>query len=182
MRPVIDPSESPVFQRDGRGPVRVTQPSSRWNLALGLAVCVVLGVIVFASLSAGRQAKAEAGPRPAAAQATPVRPAFIAAPAPALPIVPSLVGALPAAPPATPTDDPSRRWRSPVMVADLSDPAAAGPSPAAASASAPAEPAAESAASAEDRFAGIGLHRHPSAGATHCLHLRELTRSGIIAP
>jgi type IV secretory pathway VirB10-like protein len=176
MKPVIDPTESPVFQRGGRRAVRVTQPNSQWNLALGLAVCVVLGVIAFASLSAGRQAKAEAGPRAATALAPPARPTFIAVPPPAPLIVPSQVRALPA-PPATPADDPSRRWRSPVMVADLSDPSAAGPAPGAASASASAEPAAEGARSAEDRFAA-----RVAGGGVETAHATRLRDTARVAP
>ncbi|HEX6866148.1 MAG TPA: TrbI/VirB10 family protein [Caulobacteraceae bacterium] len=114
-RPLPD---SPVF-REPRP--RVTQSDSPWSMALGIAVAVVLGVIVFASLSNGRQARAEDAFAPA-------EPAVAPAPMPN-PAPPAKVTVVPAPPPAPmlkpAAQDPGLRWRSPALVVDLTTPAQA---------------------------------------------------------
>ena len=179
---MTEPADSPVFDRASLMQAQVSQPSSPWGLALGLAVCAVLGVIAFATLSAGRQARAEAQLRPPPA-AAPAKPAFIATPA----VAPAVLAPAPiAAPPpmaATLAPDPGRRWRSPAMVVDLSDPGSA-PSPSAATAGASAPGAGEdSGVSAEDRFAS----RVASGGVetAHATRLRDMARvapQGTIIP
>lgn len=152
------PEVSPVFQRGGQTGARVRQPDSPWNLALGLAFAVVLGVIVFGTLSAGRQARADsqaarpaappAPARPAAqSQPQPVQLAQAAAPAPALVVAPAAANSNAAI-------DEARRLHAPVMVVDVSEPAQAQAEQAKAAAVGADHPAAEDAGgSAEERFA-----------------------------
>ena len=182
---MTEPVQSPVFDRASRMQAQVTQPTSPWGLALGLAVCAVLGVIAFATLSAGRQARAEAQLRPPPASFA--KPAFVATPtsAPARMVAqPSPITTPP--PMATPlAPDPARRWRSPAMVVDLSDPGGGAPSPSAATGgpSAPAAAGEDRDVSAEDRFAS----RVASGGVetAHATRLRDMARvapQGTIIP
>lgn len=158
--PEVSPEISPVFQRAGQMGARVRQPDSPWNLALGLAFAVVLGVIVFATLSAGRQARADNPTAKAAAPAPPARPApqpqpiqlaQTAAPVPAPVTAPAPASSDAAI-------DEARRLHAPVMVVDLTDPgqaqSQAQATPAKAGAAGPDRAATEDAGgSAEDRFA-----------------------------
>ncbi len=147
---------------------RPSPPASPWTLALGVALAVVFGLIVFATLSAGRQALADdsapgeaTSPPPAAAlPVTALAPAH-ASPAPALP---------PAAPPApirpperTPPGYSSFSLHAPALVIDLStartaDAATADPNP-------PPAPASGSAEARFDAGAASGGIEPPSAGA-----------------
>lgn len=115
--------DSPVFREARPG---VTQPDSPWNMALGIAVAIVLGIIVFASLSNGRQARAQdtsmTAEPPVAAEAAAPQPAppvrLIATPPPPTTALSTL---------AAPATDAGLRWRSPALVVDLSSPASARP-------------------------------------------------------
>jgi type IV secretory pathway VirB10-like protein len=150
MAPVTDKPDidSPVFRRADQVALHVRQPDSPWSLALGLATCAVLGIIVFATLSAGRQARADG------TAAENVAPA--AAPAPAPPAVPVAAQAAPppAAPPPAPavpaSSDASLALHSPVMVVDQSS-ATPAPGPAIPPGVAP-PVGGETQGSAEERF------------------------------
>ena len=176
-----DPGESPVFERAAQMRLRVTQPSSPWNLALGLAFCAVLGVIVFASLSAGRQAKAQNAESPPPASAP------LAAPPPAAPSAPVVARAGPPPmmvpqPVAPSQNDPSRRWRSPAMVVDLSDPAAA-PVAVAVAGGAPSGSGSDSGVSAEDRFAArVASSDVETAHATRLRDMARVAPQGTLIP
>ena len=177
-------SESPVFGRSSQMQARVTQPSSPWGLALGLAVCAILGVIAFATLSAGRQARAESQlAKPAAA---PAKPAFIAPPAASAPtIAPPSPTASPPPMAATLAPDPSRRWRSPALVVDLSEPGGGAPSPSAAAPASTAPPPAgeDAGVSAEDRFASrVASGGVETAHATRLHDMARVAPQGTIIP
>ncbi len=175
MNPIDRPPESAVFQRAGQMQVRVTQPSSPWNLALGLAFCVVLGVIVFASLSNGRQARAEIA-RPAA-RAPARAPALTTASAPSVVSVQPRTGPAVALPlPGPLLDDPARRWRSPAMVVDLSEPAGAA-HPAAQPQIGPVQTPDEVGPSAEERFAA-----RVTTGGVETAHATRLHNPALVAP
>src|SRR5262249_27847238 len=141
--------QSAVFQRGGVAAPRVRQPDSPWNLALGMAFAVLLGVIVFATLSAGRPGRADnpaARPAHARAPAAPAaaRPAPAGGPPPPRALAPATPPVAPPvpAPVALPTqaaDAEQRRLHAPVMVVDLSDGAQA-PAAARATAAASAQP------------------------------------------
>ena len=162
-KPDID---SPVFRRADQVALHVRQPSSPWSLALGLATCGVLGLIVFATLSAGRQAHADGttaqntvvAPPPAPA---PVPVAVIAQPAPTAPA--------PAPQPVAPAAaDASLALHSPVMVVDQGAPApTAGPAiPGGVTAS----HADQAQGSAEERF-----ESEVAGGQTETAHASRLT-------
>jgi type IV secretory pathway VirB10-like protein len=120
--------ESPVFSAAGRLAPQVRQADSPWTVALGVAIAVVLGVIVFVSLSAGRQARADnanaaklaavsSTPTPAPEAVSVTSPPPAPPPEPARPML--LAQAAPA--PASPGADPATRLHAPVMVVDQSD-------------------------------------------------------------
>jgi type IV secretion system protein VirB10 len=181
--------QSAVFRRAERTAPRVRQPDSPWNLALGLAVAIVLGVIVFTTLSAGRQARAQNPPVASAAPPPPVSSAPQPPPGqPAMPHVnPPVAAPAPAyAPPTADAEADQRRLRAPVMVVDLSDNAQA-PSASAQAVAAPAarplEPAKDAGGSAEERFAA----QVASGGVetSHATRLSDLTRvvpQGTVIP
>jgi type IV secretory pathway VirB10-like protein len=170
-------ADSAVFARTPQ--LRVTQPSSPWNLALGLALCAVLGVIVFASLSGGRQARAQvaAPPAPVSAPAAPQPPSAslaMAEPAP------------PAATPAPPSSDPTVSWRAPAVVVDLGEPPAAaapaGPTPTPQATTTPATRD-DSGASSEDRFsAKVASSGVETAHATRLRNLTYVAPQGTMIP
>jgi type IV secretory pathway VirB10-like protein len=160
-----DPSapdrESPVFNAAGRMAPQVTQPSSPWTVALGVAIAVVLGVIVFVSLSAGRQARADsanaaklAAATPAASSAPSPEAVSLTAPPPPPPLDPArplqLAQAAPA--PASQAVDPATRLHAPVMVVDQSDNRPAAATVVATPTEAGARAAADTGGSAEDKF------------------------------
>ena len=180
--PEIPGIDSPVFRRAAGS--SVGRRESPWGLALGLAVCIVLGVIVFGMLSAGRQARADASRQPvvrrpvAAVAMRPEPAAAVFTPSPGAVRPAPLTATLP-----PPGNDPARRLHAPVMVVDLSD---AGP---AATAAVPAQGSSASqsegpvAGSAEERFAA----RVASGGVetSRATRLRDLTRTapqGTIIP
>jgi len=164
MAPVTDKPDidSPVFRRADQVALHVRQPSSPWSLALGLATCGVLGLIVFATLSAGRQAKADGVPvqnTVAAPPPVPPAPAVVVAPVAPTPIAPP-----PVAPAAA---DASLALHSPVMVVDQGSPtAAAGPAAPGVTAGRPGQ----AQGSAEERF-----ESEVAGGQTETAHASRLT-------
>ncbi len=154
--PAAPDIESPVFGAAGRLTPQVQQPSSPWTLALGVAIAVVLGVIVFVSLSAGRQARADNAAKLAAASAAPApspQAVSVTQPPPAPPPEPARPLQLAQAAPASPGTDPATRLHAPVMVVDQSDSRPAAATVVATSTEAGAHPAAaDTGGSAEDRF------------------------------
>ncbi|HEV2532772.1 type IV secretion system protein VirB10 [Phenylobacterium sp.] len=150
---MTDPTaQSRVFDRDGARP-RVSQPSSPLTLAAGLGAAGLMGLVVFAVLSHGRQAHAQASP--------PAPVAYLPAATPALNSVPATPPAplmQPLPEPAAPSPSPyavqadAQDLHAPTMVVDLAEPAAA--TTAARIAGPPAaRPADPGALSAEERFA-----------------------------
>jgi type IV secretory pathway VirB10-like protein len=145
-KPDID---SPVFRRADQVALHVRRADSPWSLALGLATCGLLGLIVFATLSAGRQARADgttaqnavAAPPPAA----PASVAVVAEPAPAVAAPPPVAPVAPAA------ADASLALHSPVMVVDQGNPAPTAGAPAAPGAAGGSRPE-QAQGSAEERF------------------------------
>ena len=163
-KPDID---SPVFRRADQVALHVRQPNSPWSLALGLATCGVLGLIVFATLSAGRQARADGvttqNTAPAPPPAAPAPVAVVAEPAPT-PAAPAPVAA-PVAPAAA---DASLALHSPVMVVDQgSQTPASGPAEPGGAATSKPEAAQ---GSAEERF-----ESEVAGGQTETAHATRLT-------
>jgi type IV secretory pathway VirB10-like protein len=179
--------ESPVFQRTGQMTMQVRQPDSPWTLGLGIAVAVILGVIVFATLSAGRQARADA----AATRANQVRASAPSPqPAPAMTLAqatpapaPAPAQALPTPPPQPPPGpDESTELHAPLMVVDQSDSRTA-----TATASPLASPAGRGAdtsgGSAEERFAAqVASGGVETSRATRLTDLRHTVPQGTVIP
>jgi type IV secretory pathway VirB10-like protein len=180
-------AQSPVFRRaDGLG-ARVSQPDSPWGLALGIAVCAVLGIIVFASLSNGRLAHAEAGRIAAQTPKTPVpmpRPAAaVVAPAAAVttPPIARMPEAAPLPPLLSPAMDPTRRLHAPVMIVDLSEAGQAAPPPA--RAGEPELVVADTGRSAEERFsAQVVSGKVETSRATRLHNLSRVVPQGTMIP
>ena len=171
------PQESPVFQRSRLSP-GVTQPSSPWTVPLGLAGCTLLALIVFLSLAHARQAKANAAaPAPTAVALAPPPAAAseAAAPAPIQSYTPP--------PAATPADDPSRRWRSPTLVVDLTEAGPAAPATASPAATATARTEDKSELSAQERFAAqVSSSGVETARATRLRDLARVAPQGTVIP
>ncbi|ATC25414.1 TrbI/VirB10 family protein [Caulobacter vibrioides] len=172
--PPSDPHlDSPVLRPLGYGPTAVSRPQSPWGLALGIVAIIILGMVVYASLSQAREA-AQRPPTPPPALAAETAPPSPAASIPAIAVadsgamqqgLPSPDG-LPEGPLTPQTDtaaqEATTRLRAPAMVVDLdSRPAPDGdvrvaatigaePAPTRA---APRPPADDSKISAEERFA-----------------------------
>jgi type IV secretion system protein VirB10 len=190
-----DPAKvSPVHDRAAEAMPSVVQPSSPWTLVLGLGGAALLGLVVFTSLSNGRQANAQ--PAPMTTAAAPVATSDLApglktllAQAPQAPPAPAAMAPLsapslpPVAPQPTPLDPPDQHWRAPAVIVDLSEAQSAparlaqGPIPT------PAATPEDNRASAEERFSarvsGAGVD---TARATQ---LRDLTRTvpqGFVIP
>jgi type IV secretion system protein VirB10 len=190
--PPGDPSptdiDSPVFHRAGQMAISVRQPSSPWTLALGIALAVVLGVIVFATLSAGRQAHADndVPKKPVASVAeTPVQPVMQLAqvqPAQPTPTVPAPTPA--ALPPASAATDPSLVLHAPLMVVDQSTARTGAAAGSAAAATGPDRPAAASSSgSAEERFeAQVASGGVETARASRLTDLRHTVPQGTMIP
>ena len=117
------PQLSAVFARAEKLRPRVEQPDNPWTVPLGIAGAAALGLMVFAGMSAGREARAQQ-PQPPAVQPRPVAPtpAPPPSPAPAPPPAPTTL-----APPSAlvPSDPNESHWRAPAMVVDLSQNAGA---------------------------------------------------------
>jgi len=193
---MTDPSDlSPVFAREPRP--QVSQPSSPWTVILGIGGCVVLGAVVFTSLSSARQAHAAADPPKPAASAPPAWAAGVAqlaqadarpppAPVPQTAPLPAPAAAVP--PPADP--DPSEaHWRAPAVVVDLSEAGPAVPqrlaqAQAPATATGPAgAPTAGDGPNAEERFAArIAGGGAETARATQLRDLSRTVPQGFVIP
>jgi type IV secretion system protein VirB10 len=183
-RPGLD-IDSPVFHRAGQMAISVRQPSSPWSLALGMAVIIVLGVITFATLSAGRQARADntaqgkavAPPAPAMAlaqvqpppvqpQVVPAQPAPIAAPVPAAATEP----------------DPSTVLHAPLMVVDQSSVRTTPPA-VTTTASTDKPVSTQASGSAEERFESqVASGGVETARATRLTDLRHTVPQGTMIP
>lgn len=175
--------ESPVFQHAGRMALQVRQPDSPWTLGLGLVLAAILGIVVFMTLSAGRQAHADAAQvGKANAQTPPQAPPALtlaqAEPAPAP--VAAAQSPLPPAPPAGP--DASTELHAPMMVVDQGDartPDAAAAPAAPDSGHAPAD----SSGSAEERFAAqVASGGVETSRATRLTDLRHTVPQGTVIP
>jgi type IV secretion system protein VirB10 len=136
--PLESLDQSPVLQTLRNGPSAVSRKEGPWG-AVGIGLgALVIGWVVFSSMSSHRLARAQPAPTPA-----PVQPAAdTTAPAPQ----PQPEAAAPPQPPA-PSPSPSSqeqaaRWRAPAMVVDIADTSTAG----LAGAEAPAQGAAQGAA------------------------------------
>jgi type IV secretory pathway VirB10-like protein len=181
-RPDLPPEiESAVFQHASRAVAGVRQSDSPWTLPVGLAVAALLGLAVFASLSAGRQARADGAARPA-----PAKPAA-AAPAPPQPAPPPPIAQAtpPPAPAPAPTgEDPALELRSPLMVVDQSDSKPPGGGAAAATAAdPPAHPAVEGGGSAEEKFeARVQSGGVETSRATQLSDLTRVVPQGTVIP
>jgi type IV secretion system protein VirB10 len=184
---------SPVFAREPRP--QVSQPSSPWTVILGVGGAVVLGAVVFASLSSARQAHAAAAqPKPPAATAPPAWAAGVARlaqedakPPASIPQAAPPPAPVAATPPVDP--DPSEpHWRAPAVVVDLSEasppqrlaqaqapPVAQGP------AGAPIGP--EGGPNAEERFAArVAGGGAETARATQMRDLSRIVPQGFVIP
>lgn len=171
--------DSPVFRRAGQMAIHVRQSDSPWTLALGIAVAIVLGVMVFATLSAGRQAHADGvAPQNAViAQAAPAPPPVPMAAQPA-PTAPAPAPA-PPAPPANP--DESLGLHAPMMVVDqsVSQGATAAPS----GSNTGQGHGAEGSGSAEERFeAQVASGGVKTAHATQLTDLKHVIPQGTMIP
>ncbi len=183
-RPASDLT-SPVFERAGQMTMQVRQTESPWTLGLGLGAAVVLGVVVFANLSAARQSRAHA----AAAQVAPVAAAAPKTP-PTLTLAQASPTPVPAAVPQAPSPAPaaepdaSTALHAPMMVVDQSAPRPpdAGASQSA-PASGPARAAADSSASAEERFAAqVASGGVQTSHATRIADLKHTVPQGTVIP
>ncbi len=162
------PGHSPVFDRARRGRASVTQPNSRWTLALGIAGAGLLGLFTFSALSSGREAPPKL--RPAAIQhhvvvhvRTPVR-------------VAQIVTAPPPAPPVPERTTP-QSWRAPAMIVDLSE-----AKPASSSAQAKAA-GADDKLSADERFSlRVGSDSVDTSRATRLKDVASIASQGTVIP
>lgn len=194
--PPSDPQlDSPVLRPLGYGPTAVSRPQSPWGMALGIVAIIILGMMVYASLSQAREAAQRTPPASPALEAGTASPPP-ASSAPAIAVVdsgtmqqglPSPEG-LPQSPLAAQTDtaaqEATTRLRAPAMVIDLdSRPAPSGEVSVTASMSAEPARAAprpatdDSKISAEERFA------EKVAGANaDAAHATRLTDPSLVAP
>lgn len=181
------PEPSPVFQRAGQKAPGVRNPDSPWTMALGLGGAAVLGLIVFTTLSAGRQARAQ---NPTTATAAAQAPVPAAQPAPNRPpLVQAQATPMPVQPPVQPlpntqaADAEARRLHAPVMVVDLSDTAQAPAAPAHVATLPQARPAEDASVSAEERFAArVGSGGSETSHATRLHDLTLVVPQGTVIP
>lgn len=129
--PPSDPQlDSPVLRPLGYGPTAVSRPQSPWGLALGIVAIIILGMVVYASLSQAREA-AQRPPTPPPALAAGTASPSPTASMPAIAVadsgamqqgLPSPEG-LPEGPLTPQTDtaaqEATTRLRAPAMVVDL---------------------------------------------------------------
>jgi type IV secretion system protein VirB10 len=163
-------SDSPVFDRARRMKSSVTQPSSRWSLALGMAGAGLLGLITFATLSSGR----EAAPAP---KPVPKPQVHAAALAPAPVRVAQIVTTAAAPPPPQPVQTTPQSWRAPAMIVDLSEPKPAS-GPAAAKAASE-----DGKLSSDERFAlRVGADPVDTARATRLKDIASIVSQGTVIP
>jgi type IV secretory pathway VirB10-like protein len=189
-----EPDQSPVFAYARALDAGVSIPRERWALGVGVAVAALLGLVVFASLAAERDARRHAAQH--ARQIAAARPMLLAtAPPPMAPTVPSSPGtavitpppALTAHLPAASAVDPIARWRLPAVVVDFSGgrdgeaaPAVATPgNPVAASGL----PAGDDKLSGDERFAArIGATEVETATASRLANPSRVAPQGTVIP
>ncbi|WP_269713804.1 type IV secretion system protein VirB10 [Caulobacter sp. NIBR2454] len=112
---------SAVFALDGVPGAAVARPDSKAAPLIGLGFALVIGGVVFMTLSQSRAARAQATPtavatpEPAAEQPTPAPEAVTPPPATMLSPDPASFS------PMVEGEDPSVRWRAPAMVVDISE-------------------------------------------------------------
>lgn len=189
--------DSPVLRPLGYGPTAVSRPQSPWGLALGIVGIIILGMMVYTSLSQAREAAQRPPAQTAPAAVTPAlppppssMPAIAVADSGALQQgLPSPEGLQPT-PAATQNDaliqETSSRLRAPAMVVDLDSRSAPASEVAVAAAMtadpatmrAPARPSTDDAKmSAEERFAEkVAGNNADAARAT------RLTDPSLVAP
>ncbi|MDB5423173.1 MAG: hypothetical protein JWQ29_589 [Phenylobacterium sp.] len=177
---------SPVYARSVRP--QVSQPSSPWTVVLGLGGAGLLGLVVFTSLSNGREAKAQTATVRTASLDRP-QPAFAPGlnalaqnqPPPTAPL-PALIRPMPMTSPPTPPDPPESHWRAPAVVVDLSE--AATPALRLAQAQAPVAGAPEGERlNAEERFAArVAGASADTARATQMRDLGRIVPQGFVIP
>jgi type IV secretion system protein VirB10 len=161
------PGHSPVFDRARRS--SVTQPNSRWTLALGIACAGLLGLFTFSALSSGREAQPK--PKPA-----PIRHHVVVAPAPAPMRVAQVVTAPPPAQPVPERTTP-QSWRAPAMIVDLSE-----AKPASSSAQAKAA-GADDKLSPDERFSlRVGSDSVDTSRATRLKDVASIASQGTVIP
>ncbi|WP_062099865.1 MULTISPECIES: type IV secretion system protein VirB10 [unclassified Caulobacter] len=196
--------DSPVLRSLGYGPTAVGRPQSPWGLALGIVGIIILGMVVYSSLSQAR----EAAGRPPTQTATPAVAVTPSTPAPSMPPIavadsgtmqqglPPPIGLQET--PAAPGDDTAvldttNRLRAPAMVVDLDGrPApAAGETVAAMQTAAEASPARATARpasednkmSAEERFAEkVAGNNADAARATRLADASLVAPQGTVIP
>ena len=186
-----DPEKlSAVYARSERLRPQVSQPSSPWTVVLGLGGVGLLGLVVFTTLSNGREAKAQTAPaQVATAEASPARfQAGLDGLAQNTPPPPAPIQVTPQpramAPQPTPPDPPEIHWRAPAVVVDLSDPGAQ-PALKLAQAQAPVAGAPEGGdrLNAEERFAArISGASNDTARATQMRDLGRIVPQGFVIP
>lgn len=176
--------ESPVFRHGRRTAMQVRQPTSPWTLGVGLGLAAMLGVVVFGTLNATRQARA------AAAQVGQARPP----PAPPAPTLaqaspPALAGQVqppspPLPPPATPEGpDASTALHAPMMVVDQSEARAADPATASADSAGAGRASSGASGSAEEQFAArVASGGVETSHATRLADLKHTVPQGTVIP
>jgi len=189
--PPREPIDSPVFQRARQFGPQTTQPANYGGLALGVGGACILGVIVFASLSSGRTARAPAPiPQPAVIATAPQPVPMMAPPSEPLPPPPPAPPALvyapqPPPPPAAVVDLITPRWRAPAVVVDLSQGAAAALAPTLAErpAGPPGALGEDSRFTAEERFAQrVSADGVETTQATRLRDLSHTAAQGTVIP
>ena len=185
------PELSPVYARDRALP-HVHQPNSPWTVVLGIGGAVVLGLVVFTSLSHSRDARADTvakAPPPAQIAATvPLAATILAQNQVTPPPVPTPVMSAPSVAPVTPQPDPAEpHLRAPAVVVDLSDGGAVAAAPArlaqAGAAAGGITPAEDQRLNPEERFAARVTGS--SADSARATQMRDLSRTipqGFVIP
>lgn len=189
MAEPVDQQSSPVLESLA-APSLVGRRNYSWGFLVGIGAILLLGVLVFTTLSHARQAArlATVQTQPQATPA-PSRPTVVSNPPPIAPPEPSAATPLQTPSPSAPApESDNARWKAPAMVVDLGDTSAgslAGGTLAAASAS-PAGPRGESASrtqvasgqgTAEERFA-----EKVGSSAVETAHATRLTDVALVAP
>lgn len=182
-----EPEDSPVFARARSLDPRVATASSSWSLILGVAGIALLGVLVFAMLQSGREARLKAAERAseqaaASRAAAPPAPAVVPAPLSAAPppvaTPPTVIPAAAPPPAATPaTVDPNARRRAPALVVDFSAGRDAAAQPAAAPGAATATAGGGDKLTDDERFS-----ERISGGSVETTHASRLSDLSRIAP
>src|SRR5205085_6579618 len=169
-----DLARSPVFDHDKLVRSRVTHANSAWTLALGIGFALVLGLMSFGALYAGRQH----GTKPAVSPVVSVRPP------PRVASLPMQAQILP--PPSAAVSKPTQiadlmtRLHAPAVVVDLSEPSA---SAAAAATAAASSTSGDEKLSPDERFA-VRMHSNAveTSHATKLRNVSQLAPQGTVIP